>query len=69
MRDDRKQKLVVVGEGTAAARAVEEIVARGGRERFEITMFGREAERIDRDDRVVYAPDGVAVPYDTLIVT
>ncbi|HET6340240.1 MAG TPA: nitrite reductase large subunit NirB [Polyangiales bacterium] len=37
-----KQKLVVIGNGMAGARAVEEILARGGRERFEITMFGDE---------------------------
>jgi nitrite reductase (NADH) large subunit len=37
-----KQKLVVVGNGMAGARAVEEILARGGGEQFEITMFGDE---------------------------
>jgi len=37
-----KQKLVVVGNGMAGARAVEEILARGGRELFDITMFGDE---------------------------
>lgn len=35
-------KLVVVGNGMAGARAVEEILARGGGERFAITMFGDE---------------------------
>ena len=37
-----KQKLVVVGNGMAGARAVEEILARGGRDLFDITMFGDE---------------------------
>ncbi|MEE6179463.1 nitrite reductase large subunit NirB [Mycobacterium sp. 050134] len=34
--------LVVVGNGMAGARALEEIVARGGTERFDITVFGDE---------------------------
>jgi len=34
--------LVVIGNGMAGARAVEEILARGGGERFRITMFGDE---------------------------
>ena len=37
-----KQRLVVVGNGMAGARAVEEVLARGGAERFSITMFGDE---------------------------
>jgi NADPH-dependent 2,4-dienoyl-CoA reductase/sulfur reductase-like enzyme len=37
-----KQRLVVIGNGMAGARAVEEILARGGAERFEIAMFGDE---------------------------
>jgi len=37
-----KQKLVVIGNGMAGARVVEEILARGGREQFEISMFGEE---------------------------
>src|SRR6478609_779975 len=37
-----KQKLVLIGNGMAGARAVEEILARGGADRFEITMFGEE---------------------------
>jgi nitrite reductase (NADH) large subunit len=37
-----KQKLVVVGNGMAGARAVEEVLARGGAELFEIVMFGDE---------------------------
>jgi nitrite reductase (NADH) large subunit len=36
-----KQRLVVVGNGMAGARAVEEILARGG-ERYHITMIGEE---------------------------
>ena len=37
-----KQKLVVIGNGMAGARTVEEILARGGSEQFQITMFGDE---------------------------
>ena len=37
-----KQKLVVIGNGMAGARFVEEVVARDGRERFDIVMFGEE---------------------------
>jgi NAD(P)H-nitrite reductase large subunit len=37
-----KQHLVVIGNGMAGARAVEEILERGGRVRFRITMFGDE---------------------------
>jgi nitrite reductase (NADH) large subunit len=36
------QELVVVGNGMAGARAVEEILTRGGDETFRITMFGDE---------------------------
>jgi nitrite reductase (NADH) large subunit len=35
-----KQRLVVVGNGMAGARAVEEVLARGGADMFDITMFG-----------------------------
>ena len=37
-----KQNLVVVGNGMAGARTVEEILARGGGEQFNITIFGDE---------------------------
>jgi nitrite reductase (NADH) large subunit len=37
-----KQKLVVIGNGMAGARTVEEILARGGGEQFDITIFGDE---------------------------
>ena len=37
-----KGKLVVIGNGMAGARALEEILARGGAERFDITVFGDE---------------------------
>ena len=37
-----KQKLVVIGNGMAGARTVEEILARGGGEQFHVTMFGDE---------------------------
>jgi nitrite reductase (NADH) large subunit len=36
------QDLIVIGNGMAGARVVEEIVARGGAERFRITVFGAE---------------------------
>ena len=37
-----KQRLVVIGNGMAGARAVEEVLARGGGDQFDITMFGDE---------------------------
>src|SRR4051794_31015175 len=37
-----KRKLVVIGNGIAGARAVEEVLARGGADQFDITMFGDE---------------------------
>ncbi len=37
-----KKNLVVIGNGMAGARAVEEILARGGNDMFNITMFGDE---------------------------
>jgi nitrite reductase (NADH) large subunit len=38
----RKQRLVVIGNGMAGARLVEDVLARGGGERFEIVVFGDE---------------------------
>src|SRR5450432_3851076 len=37
-----KQRLVVIGNGMAGVRAVEEILARGGADQFDITIFGEE---------------------------
>jgi nitrite reductase (NADH) large subunit len=37
-----KQRLVVIGNGMAGARFVEELVARGGGDRWRITVFGEE---------------------------
>ncbi|HUE95010.1 MAG TPA: nitrite reductase large subunit NirB, partial [Longimicrobiaceae bacterium] len=37
-----KERLVVVGNGMAGARLVEEVVARGGGDRFDIVVFGDE---------------------------
>ncbi len=37
-----KQRLVVIGNGMAGARTVEEILARGGADMFDIAMFGDE---------------------------
>jgi nitrite reductase (NADH) large subunit len=39
---DPRRRLVVIGNGMAGARAVEEILARGGADQFSITMFGDE---------------------------
>ena len=36
------ERLVVIGNGMAGARTVEEILARGGDDRFAITVFGDE---------------------------
>src|SRR5690349_15271266 len=38
----QKQRLVIIGNGMAGARLVEEVLARHGSELFEITMFGDE---------------------------
>jgi nitrite reductase (NADH) large subunit len=40
--DDTRAKLVVVGNGMAGARALEEILTRGGGEQFAVTVFGDE---------------------------
>jgi nitrite reductase (NADH) large subunit len=39
---DTRQKLVVIGNGMAGARVVEEVLERGGGEQFAITVFGEE---------------------------
>ena len=39
---DSRRRLVVIGNGMAGARVVEEIIARGGSSMFSITMFGDE---------------------------
>jgi nitrite reductase (NADH) large subunit len=39
---NKKPKLVVIGNGMAGARFVEDLLARGGSDRFEIVMFGDE---------------------------
>src|SRR5262245_11768485 len=38
----KKKRLVVIGNGMAGARLVEDVLARGGGESFEIVMFGDE---------------------------
>src|SRR5580693_1999365 len=38
----KKERLVVIGNGMAGARTVEEILERGGEDQFEIAMFGEE---------------------------
>ncbi|WP_437282397.1 nitrite reductase large subunit NirB [Sorangium sp. So ce375] len=38
----KKRKLVLIGNGMAGVRTVEEILARGGADQFEITIFGDE---------------------------
>src|ERR1700676_247315 len=40
--ETEKKKLVVIGNGMAGARVVEEVLARGGAKQFDITMFGEE---------------------------
>ncbi|OPX08822.1 nitrite reductase large subunit NirB [Mycobacterium sp. AT1] len=42
MTADARRRLVVVGNGMAGVRAVEEILARGGSESFDVTVFGDE---------------------------
>ncbi len=37
-----KQRLVIIGNGMAGARLVEEVLTRGGQDRFEIVVFGDE---------------------------
>jgi len=37
-----RQKLIVVGNGMAGVRAIEEVLMRGGAEKFDITVFGDE---------------------------
>ena len=106
-----KQRLVVIGNGMAGGRFVEEVIARGGADQFDIVMFGEEghgnynrvllsgvlagthtpsdivinrvgwyeangiklysgvrAGWIDRLSKSVYAPGGIAEPYDKLVV-
>ncbi len=41
-KEMNKQKLVIIGNGMAGARFVEDLLARGGGEQFEIVMFGDE---------------------------
>jgi nitrite reductase (NADH) large subunit len=40
--ESNKRKLIVIGNGMAGARTVEEILARGGGDQFDITVFGDE---------------------------
>jgi nitrite reductase (NADH) large subunit len=106
-----RRRLVVIGNGMAGIRAVEEILARGGGAMFDITVFGDEpygnynrillsnvlagadsetdiflnplewyrsngitlragirVTRIDRYARMVFAADGTAERYDTLLI-
>ena len=37
-----KERLAVIGNGMAGARLVEDVITRGGRDRFELTVFGDE---------------------------
>src|SRR5713226_4388668 len=62
-----KQKLVVIGNGMAGARAVEEVLARGGGERFDIVMFGD--ERYGNYNRILLSNvlNGSQGPDDILI--
>ena len=38
----QKRKLVIIGNGMAGARLAEDVLARGGRELFDVVMFGDE---------------------------
>jgi nitrite reductase (NADH) large subunit len=62
-----KEKLVVIGNGMAGARAVEEVLARGGSEQFDIVMFGD--ERYGNYNRILLSNvlNGSQGPDDILI--
>jgi nitrite reductase (NADH) large subunit len=109
--NSKKERLVVIGNGMAGARTVEEILARGGAEQFDITIFGDEpygnynrillsnvlngaqephdiflnpldwyrengltlhagvrVTSIDREAKTVTGTEGIAVPYDKLLI-
>ena len=51
--DDRRRLLVVIGNGMAGARFVEELVARGGREQFDIVGLRRRTVRQLQPDPAV----------------
>src|SRR5712691_11551004 len=38
-----RERLVVIGNGMAGARLIEDLINRGARDRFDITVFGDEA--------------------------
>src|SRR5579884_2637600 len=40
---NNKERLIVIGNGMAGARFVEDLIARNGRDRFDIVVFGEEA--------------------------
>jgi nitrite reductase (NADH) large subunit len=42
MKETKKEKLVIIGNGMAGVRTVEEILARGGGEQFDFAIFGDE---------------------------
>src|SRR5688572_26348546 len=62
-----KTKLVVIGNGMAGARFVEEVIARRGNERFEIVVFG--AEPYGNYNRILLSGvlSGLHHPRDILI--
>ena len=62
-----KDKLVVIGNGMAGARAVEEVLARGGGDRFDIVIFGD--ERYGNYNRILLSNvlNGSQSPDDILI--
>lgn len=63
----KQPRLVVIGNGMAGARAVEEILARGGRGRFEIAVFG--AEPYGNYNRILLSSvlSGAHEPHDIFI--
>jgi nitrite reductase (NADH) large subunit len=62
-----KQRLVVIGNGMAGARAIEEVLARGGGDQFDIVMFGN--ERYGNYNRILLSNvlNGSQSPDDILI--
>jgi nitrite reductase (NADH) large subunit len=66
MADNTKEKLLVVGTGMAAGRAVEEIVARAPG-RFEITMFGAEPHTIYNRILLSEVLAGIKSPEDVFL--
>ena len=65
-----KQRLIVIGNGMAGARAVEEIIDRGGSQQFHITMLGDEPHgnynRISLSNVLAGSEDSAAIMLNPL---